>query len=157
MDKERLKIRIAEIKADLSASLKDIQNGNDQRLGAVRDAMNRLPVNRIINAAQYIEKNLLPAVSRKSSDSSPDYVFFKEVVNLLLMSVSLHERMHMMQQMYYNQRIDMELLRERVLLYETMLQKFCTLEEVYMEQSLHFYEKGVAGRVEDMLNKSKKT
>jgi hypothetical protein len=149
MDLDSIKIRILQSDADLKATLSDIRNS--EKYAHIKQALDALPANRLINAVQYIEKNLMPAIKRKSGEASADYEFFKDLCGLLVSSVVLQDRMIMLQKLHANQRIDVELLRERVLLYEAELQKYTTLEDVYMIDGLEHIEKGVRARVEAIL------
>lgn len=123
----------------------------DRQKGMFED----LPVNKIMKAVQYFEHNLLPAVKKKSGESSPDFVFFEEVAKLLLHSILINDRYREMERRYVSARIDRELLRERLALVEREMDKYATMEDLWLTESLDHVARGVRRRAETLLNRKK--
>jgi hypothetical protein len=118
--------------------------------------MEDLPVNKMMKAVQYIENNLLPAVKKKSGDKSPDFVFFEDVAKMLLHAIIIHDRYREMERRYVNARIDRELLRERLALTEREMDKYATMEDLWLSESLDHISKGVRARAESLLEGKKR-
>jgi hypothetical protein len=138
---------------ELQKDFRDSAQG--ERWNIIKEAMDKLPANRMISAINYIDANLLPAIKKKSGDQSPDYLFFKDVIEMLMQSMVMYDRMRMLRDMYANAKIDAEILRERVLMYEGELNKYTTLEDIYLNQGLEYYEKGIRQRMEAELRRKK--
>jgi hypothetical protein len=134
----------------------DFEKMKEERWKVIRELMNKMPANKMIGAINYIDSNLLPAVKRKSGDNSPDYLFFAGLIEILQYSIVLYDRMRLLENMHANLRLDAQLLRERVLLYEQELMKYSTAEDLVLADFLSHYEKGVRARAEAEWKRNKK-
>jgi hypothetical protein len=147
-------MNLEQIKADLlsEASLKDLTDGGTGKiLNGVRD----MPIKKIIDAANYIDKELLPAVKKKSGDKGADYEFFSNVFKYLLYSITIIDRYEQLENRWVRQKVEMVILREHLELMTRELEKYNALEDLYMTDALDVYAKRVKAAAEARLNKMK--
>jgi hypothetical protein len=133
--------------------LDDVSSGQREKL--VR-AMKDIPVARMIDAVNYIDKNLLPAVKKKSGGESADYKFFTEVVDYLLWCIVIVDRYESLEARWYGQRLEVKILREHLELMERELAKYNGLEDLYLASSMDIYAERVKRAAEDRLKKENK-
>jgi hypothetical protein len=152
-NKESIEISLLKADLQLKSSLNAIRDSPKYK--HIREAMDKLPANKMIAAINYIDSNFLPAIKKKSGDKSADYLFFVNLIEMLHHSLVIYDRMKMLQTMHANARLDLELLRERVLLYESELNKYSTLEDVWLSEAMESIEKGIRGRMMDRINAKK--
>jgi hypothetical protein len=145
---------LQEIKAALlgEASLRDLtEGGSGKILKGVRD----MPVKKMIDAANYIDKELLPAVKKKSGDKSADYEFFSNVFKYLLYGITLVDRYEQLESRWVSQKVEMIVLRDHLELMTRELGKYNALEDLYMTDALDIYAKRVKDAADARLNKLK--
>ena len=133
-------------------SLKDLTNG--QRDKMVK-GMHEVPVAKIIDAVNFIDKNLLPAVKKKSGDKSIDYEFFTNVIDYLLWAVVIVDRYDHLEGHWHGQRLEISILREQLERYERELTKYVTIEDLMFTATMDVYAQRVKDAAADRL-KSKK-
>jgi hypothetical protein len=149
-DLHRLKASL-QLKGDIEACI----TGEGRMWDDVRKVIDKLPAQQFINAIQYLEKQVLPGIKKKSGESSPDYKFFMEIIDLLQWGVLVYERCKRVQQMYGTLNLENTLLRERVAVYERELNKYSALEDIFLVDSLEHIEKGIMHRLESKLGSKK--
>jgi hypothetical protein len=142
------------LKADLlyKADLEEVAKGNRSGL---EDGLRNAPVKQMIDAANYIENNLLPAVKKKNGEKSADYIFFKEVVDYLAWAILLSDRYGQMEMRWIRQKLEIQLLKEHLELLERELQRYTTLEDVLLSSTLDVYAARVKAAVADRLKNKK--
>lgn len=147
-------MNLEQIKAALlaDASLKDITEGGT---GNILKGMRDIPVKKIIDAAHYIDKELLPAVKKKSGDKSADYEFFSNVFKYLLYAITIIDRYEQLESRWVSQKVEMIVLREHLELMTRELGKYNALEDLYMTDALDIYAKRVKDAADARLNKLK--
>jgi hypothetical protein len=133
-------------------SLDDLTNGKREKL--VR-GMKEVPVSRMIDAVNYIDKNLLPAIKKKSGEKSADYEFFKEVIDHLLWAVVIVDRYEALEGRWVHQKLEIQLLREYTEMYEKELQKYTTVEDLLLSSTLDLYADRVKQQAADRLQNKK--
>lgn len=140
-----------QLKGDIEAAV----TGEGRRWDDIRKVVDKLPAQQFVNAIQYLEKQVLPGVKKKSGESSPDYKFFSEIVDLLQWGVIVYERCKRIQQMYGTLSLENTLLRERVEIYERELNKYAALEDIFLVDSLEHIERGIMHRLESKMGRKK--
>jgi hypothetical protein len=130
-----------QLKADLDAA-------GTKLFEASMDVLKKMPGHRIAACLQYMEKNLIPAVERKSGKASPDLAVFREVVDLLNWAVLVYDRLDMQVRSNGLLRLEKQILVERLLLAERELAKYETVEDLYLTSARDHIEKGVRERLE---------
>jgi hypothetical protein len=136
---------------NLRASLQlktDLNAAREKLCSAALETLNKMPVHRIALCVQFIEKNLMPAVERKSGKNAPELGIFLETCNLLKWAVILYDRLEMQTRINSHLQLDLTILKERQVLYETELSKYQALEDLWLTDSLNHIEKGVRARIE---------
>jgi hypothetical protein len=136
---------------NLRASLQlktDINAARDKLCDAAMETLKRMPSHRIASCLQYLEKNLMPAVERKGGTNAPDLAVFKETANLLKWALLLYDRLEMQTRVNTHLQLDLTILRERLLLAESELMKYQTMEDLLLTDSYKHIEKGVRARIE---------
>jgi hypothetical protein len=143
---------LEQIKADIlyKDSLDAIGKGERDKkaTNGVRD----VPVRKMMDAIQYIDKNLLPAVKKKSGDKSADYEFFTEVRDMLIWAILICDRYDALEGRWVRKRIEAALYKEWNELYEKELMKYTTLEDLFLTDALNVYAKGIKNRVDEIKN-----
>jgi hypothetical protein len=137
------KIRLLE--AD---SLKDLASGErDKMVKGMKD----VPVAKIIDAVNFIDKNLLPAVKKKSGDKSSDYEFLKNNIDYLLWAIVIHDRYDALEMRWIRQRMEIQVLREQMEILERELSKYVAMEDLLMSSTMDVYAERVKSAATDRL------
>jgi hypothetical protein len=146
---------LEQLKADLlyKSSLDDIAKG--ERDAKAVDGWRDVPVRKMMDAIQYIDKNLLPAVKKKGGDKSADVEFFTGVRDMLIWAILITDRYDAQEGKLVRKKIEAALYKEWMELYEKELTKYCTLEDLLLTDALNIYAQGVKNRV-DALKKGEK-
>jgi hypothetical protein len=139
----------------LKADIETVITGEGRMWGDVKKIMDKLPAQQMVNAIQYIEQQILPGVKKKSGESSPDYKFFSELIDLLGWAALVYDRCKRVQNMYANLQLENTLLRERIVVYERELNQYTTIEDVWLTDSLQHVEKGILSKLESKLARKK--
>jgi len=138
---------LEKIKADLllRQSLEDVAKSvRDKKIGR---GVNDIPVKKIIDAVDYIEKNLLPAVKKKGGEASADYEFFSSLIKYLLYAIVVTDR--------YDYLVEGQIQREHMELMERELRKYNALEDLYLTDALDLYAQRIKDAAQDRLDKEK--
>lgn len=126
----------------------DLTEAEKTRFRTVFEMMDKMPGGRIKNQMQYLEKNILPAVSaKKGGDKSPDYVFFEGVINSLKWALILYDRLERQLREDSLLRLERTLLLDRLELYEKELSKYMLLEDLYLTEMLDNIDRGVREKI----------
>jgi hypothetical protein len=150
-DIQRLKASL-QLKADIDA----VVTGEGRVWADIKKVMDKLPAQQMVNAIQYLERQILPSVKKRSGESSPDYKFFSELIELLEWSALIYDRCKRLQTMYANLQLENTLLRERVVVYEKALNEYTTVEDLWLMDSMQHVEKGILARLESKLGTKKR-
>ena len=126
-----------------------VKTGNLAAGGQFR--MEDIPLRKFYDQAQYIEKTLLPAIEKKSGNTSADYKFFCDVYRSLLYSVMIVDRYNSLLLKMQQSRQMTHFLQGRVDLYERELLKYTTMEDIYLSDGMDKIAADVKRRVEDLL------
>jgi hypothetical protein len=147
---------LEQIKADIlyKDSLDAVAKG--ERDKKATDGVRDVPVRKMMDAIQYIDKNLLPAVKKKSGDKSADYEFFVEVRDMLIWGIMICDRYDALEGRLVRKRIEAALYKEWMELYEKELTKYTTLEDLFLTGALDIYAQGIKNRVDEIKNGRKK-
>lgn len=136
---------------NLRASLQlktDLNADRDKMCDAALAVLKTMPGHRILSCVQYLEKNLIPAVERKGGKNSPDLAVFKECADLLKWAAILYDRLDNQTRTNSFLRLDITIMRERLVLMEAELVKYMTIEELHLTDAINHIEKGVRARIE---------
>jgi hypothetical protein len=129
-------------------SLDDLTNGKrDKMVKAMRD----VPVAKMIDAVNFIDKNLLPAVKRKSGDKSADYEFFTNVIDYLLWAIVIVDRYETLEGRWIHQKIEIQLLREELEYMERELSRYVAAEDLMMSGAMDIYAERAKNAAADRL------
>jgi hypothetical protein len=140
-----------QIKADLlhKATIDGlVKEGADKR---ITPSMDDIPVKRMIDQVNYIDKELLPAIKKKSGDKSADYEFFSSVIKSLLHSIVVVDRWETLNRRWIHQLIELKLCREHLLILETELRKYHAMEDIYLVDGLRLYAERIKKHADDLL------
>jgi hypothetical protein len=145
---ENLKASV-QLKSDLGAI-------GEKNFADAMAVLKTMPGHRTAAALQYLEKNLIPAVERKSGGKSADLPVFTEIANLLRWGSVVYDRLDIQVRSNALLRLEKQILVERVLLMEAELAKYQAVEDLYLTDALSHIEKGVRARIESDLKGKKK-
>jgi hypothetical protein len=150
-------IEINKLKADLlaRATLTELTDEEKRVREKLSGAMKDVPVKRMIDQIIYLREQLLPAIKKKSTDKSADYEFFSGIVDTLLWAVIIQDRVEAMERRYVMLKIVHQLNLENVAYYEAELQKFLTLEELFLTDGLNRYAEAVKTKIDGQLKRVK--
>lgn len=153
VDSERLKTGKLLADAQWKADLSEVEKARYKESMKILEGM---PGGKIRSQIQYIEKTLLPAVeSRRGGKASPDYVFFESLISSLRWCLVLYERVDALMRADTLMQLERQVLLERVQLYEKELNKFTTLEDLYMREMFEVYDRGVQERLRSVFEAKK--
>jgi hypothetical protein len=117
----------------------------------VTPSMDDIPVKRMIDQVNYIDKELLPAIKKKSGDKSADYEFFSAVIKSLLHAIVTVDRWENLERRYVNQLIQLQLCKEHLVILEMELRKYEAMEDLYLRPGFNVYHDRVVKHAEDLL------
>lgn len=147
MPKDSDSARTGKLMADVQWRT-DLTEAEKTRFRSVFEMMDKMPGGRVKNQMQYLEKNILPAVSaKKGGDKSPDYIFFEGIINSLKWTLILYDRLDRQLREDSLLRLERTLLLERLELYEKELSKYMLLEDLYLTEMLDNIDRGVREKI----------
>ena len=150
---------LEKIKAELlhKARLNDMLDPEIEKKKRERIAkgLSDVPVNQMIEQVLYIDENLLKRIEKKGGKESADYAFFAEVRRSLLWAIVLSDRYDSLNARYTSLKVQEMLCRENLELFARELQKFQTLEEIFLTNALDSVAQGVKNRVDGLLQRPK--
>jgi ATP phosphoribosyltransferase regulatory subunit HisZ len=114
-----------------------------------------IPVRQMLDQLTYIERELLPAVQKRKGREE-DYKFFEGVARSLAKAVIVCDRYDYLYTRYINSRIDVALLRDRQQMTEKELERYCTMEDLLLSDSMNKYAEAIAERVKRDILRVKK-
>ena len=113
--------------------------------------LDEIPLRKFFDQAQYIDKTILPAIKKSRGEKSADYQFFKEVYRSLLYAVMINDRDRMLVMKLQHEKQFNAFLQARADLAEKELQKYCTMEDIWISDAMDKISAGIRQRVEDLL------
>jgi hypothetical protein len=114
-----------------------------------------VPINKIMQHIQHIEKAFLPAVAKKSGKNSADYIFFSDLIRDLSWAVVIADRYDFLASQHTDQKITIQLQRENLRIYEAELAKYNALEDIFLMDAFSRYFDGVKAKIAGNLNLEK--
>jgi hypothetical protein len=132
-------------------ALKDGENLELQ--GRIARGMNDVPVARIYEQFQFIENSVLPAIEAKHGKQSEQYKTYKAVLNTLLWCITVIDRDERNRRDLVHFRTLLQFYIERCEHLETELQKYTSLEDLLLSQTLETYSTAIKKRCADLLTK----
>lgn len=129
---------------------------NEDKSMRKRFGLDEIPMHKMIEQVNYIDKNLLPAIKKKSGEKSPDYIFFTDVIKSLLWAVMLSDRFDMLDRRVGLLNMEKSILRDHLTIFERELTKYHAMEDIYLTDALDHYKRGVVKRAADLLDELEK-
>jgi hypothetical protein len=121
----------------------------------VTPSIDDIPVKRMIDQVNYLDKEILPAIKRKSGEKSADYEFFESVIKSLLYAVVLCDRWELLNKRWVHQLIERKICQDHLSLMETELQKYHAMEDLYLTDGLNIYAERIKQHADDLLKRKK--
>ena len=137
----------------LKESLREKTAEEKERDKHIAKNLRDIPVRKMMDNVLYIRNNLLPAIKKKSGDKSADYIVFSEIMDSILFAIILADRFGSLERINTWSKIRYQLLEQNVVLYEQELQKYTTLEEIFLTDGMNKYAEGVKRRAEALLKR----
>ncbi len=125
-------------------------------IGRMSAELERMPVKVMIDQVQYLDKQLLPAVKKRGGEKSEDYIFFQGLINSLLWGIMVKERFDRIERMYGHQALHLHIVKQEAALLKKELDKYTTMEDLWLSGSVEHILKGIQRRAEDLLNRQTK-
>jgi hypothetical protein len=113
-----------------------------------------IPEKQMFDQLQYITGELLPAVKKKGKAS--DVEFFESLARSLAYAAIIIERYDYLYGRFINSRIDVALLRDRLEMMEKELQRYTTMEDLYLSDFVDKYAAAVSERIKKDILRLKK-
>jgi hypothetical protein len=114
-----------------------------------------IPVKKMHDQIQYIDKELLPRIEKKGGKKTADYEFFSQVRLSLIWAVILVDRHDFLNFRLVREKLGHTLCREHCELLEREITKYCTLEDLFLTTGLDHIARGVKDRVGALLKDAK--
>jgi|SRR5580700_10245229 hypothetical protein len=149
MDQTAIKKMRAEL--GMRAAMRAAHDNPDAAKAA--KAIQEIPVRKIYDQALHIENFILPKTEQLRGKDSIDYQFFREVFQSLLWTIAVLDRFDKMARSESHSRLVNEILYERVDLLERELQKYITMEDLLMSDSVDRIADVIKKRAENLLKK----
>jgi hypothetical protein len=121
----------------------------------VTPSMADIPVKRMIDQVNYLDKEMLPAIKKKKGEGSADYEFFEAVIKSLLHAIVVVDRWELLNRRWVHQLIELKLCKEHLVLLETELQKYNAMEDIYLTDGMNLYADRIKQHAEDLLKQKK--
>jgi hypothetical protein len=144
---------IEKIKADLLARASLDKERSTSEIEKLRGRLNDVPIKRIVDQINYLEKQLLPAVKKKSGEQSADYEFFTEVVRSLVWCLIVAERWDLMENRYVRLKVTHQLAKENMVLLEKELSKYTLMEDLWYTDGMSYILEGIKKRAEGLMDR----
>ncbi len=142
-------------KADLwlRSSLRNAKDENfkDQQ-ARIAKGIESVAINKIYQQALHIEKHYLPTIEKSRGVESAEYKFFKEVFTSLMWAIVLADRNEFSEVKLYRVSLQLEFYQQHAEKLERMLNKYTTLEDLFLSSSLDQLAATTAKRVQDLLD-----
>jgi hypothetical protein len=123
------------------ANPEEAKKQSEKLSGGTRD----IPVAQMYEQLQYIEKELLPAVRRKNREA--DISFFEGVCRSMAYAIILCDRYEYLYLKYLNSRVEVALLKDQLVMSEKELQRYTTMEDLFLSDFMNKYAEAIAERV----------
>lgn len=145
-DSERRRLHMKAISRNLSElSLEDQKK--------LVDGLQGVPIKQLYDQAQYIENILLPKILASRGVESEDYKFYKGVANSLIWAMFIVDRFEFLKSQYTTEQLFREFLQEQLIVYKSELDKYQTVEDMFMNLTYDKYSKAVGKRIENELKR----
>jgi len=128
-----------------------IRTARDQ--GTIGKFLDQVPVKKFYDQALYIDKTLLPEIEKRRGKDSADYQFFVSVFKSLLYAVAIIDRYEFMNRKVYRQEAFLKSLQDQVVQLSGELQKYCTIEDIFLSEGIDRYIEMFTKRAADLLNR----
>ncbi len=106
-----------------------------QEAQAYANGLNRMPIHKIIQHAQYLDNIILPQVEKKHGIESDNFRQFKGIFDALIWSLHIQSLFDRYQYQLSNERLQMEFYKKKCIWYEQELMRYTTRENLLMEES----------------------
>lgn len=114
----------------------------------------RMPVKQMYDQALYIDKDLLPRIEQQKGKEHADYKFFKNVYRSLLWAIVVEDRHEWMLRKLQQSEQLKKIFEEKCLQAERELQRYTTLEDLYLSDSLDRMATIVKNNVDQLIKNS---
>ena len=144
-------------KALASAQWKaDISELTKERHESLQKVMDAMPGGKIRSQILYLENNILPAVkAKRGGEGSADYVFFKSLIDSLKWALVMYDRNDRLMRESSLLRLRSVIMEQQLELSERELQKYTSLEDLYLSECLDHIDRGVRAKIEREVNGKK--
>jgi|HubBroStandDraft_2_1064218.scaffolds.fasta_scaffold00675_14 hypothetical protein len=149
MDQTAIKKMRAEL--GMRAAMRAAHDNPDAAKAA--KAIQEIPVRKIYDQALHIENFILPKTEQLRGKDSIDYQFFREVFQSLLWAIVVLDRFDRVVRSDASHKLELEVWRDRVALLERELQKYITMEDLLMSDSVDRIAEVIKKRAENLLKK----
>jgi ABC-type uncharacterized transport system fused permease/ATPase subunit len=137
---------------DASREIKTGGNLSDlARLEKFRKGIEAIPITRVNNSYLYLVDVLLPAIE-KTKGLSDNYKKLSEVATNLQWALVVFDRLEYLQAALHREKALCKFLNEKAGELEKELQKYTTLEDLAMSQSLDTYRAAIVARLTNSTN-----
>jgi hypothetical protein len=123
------------------ANPEEAKERSEKLAAGIRD----IPVKQMYDQLQYIEKELLPAVRKKNREA--DIKFFEGVCRSLAYGIAICDRYEYLHLRYINSRIDVAMLKDHLSMSEKELERYTTMEDLFLSDFMNKYAEKIAERV----------
>jgi hypothetical protein len=128
-----------------------IRDARDQ--GGIGKFLDQVPVKKFYEQALYIDKTLLPSIEKNRGKESADYQFFVSVFKSLLYAVAIIDRYEFMDRKVHRQESFIKSLQEQVVQLSRELQKYCTVEDIFLSEGIDRYIEMFTKRAAELLQR----
>lgn len=134
---------------------RDLREGGDMK--QFRDLftmMQAIPAAQLMQCAQYIDKNLMIRILRKSGDQDADFQQLKKAVEGLYLAIRLVDKLEFL--LTKNQQLQqiLEIYQQRCISMELEVQRVHAMEEILSTEAGREFTRILAQRAEKNLNKT---
>ena len=141
-------------KADLwlRNSLRNAKEDNySDRAKKIAKGIEKVSIRKIYDQAIYIDKELLPRIEKSRGEGSEDFKFFRSVFTTMLWAVCLADRAEWYETKIGQVSMQLEFYKQHAEKLERMLNKYATLEDLFLSDGLDVMAQGVAQHVRNLL------
>jgi hypothetical protein len=129
---------------------------SQEKPGEPGNFYDRIPIKKMHDQALHIFNHILPEVEKKRGKDSADYKFFREVYRSLLWAIVVVDRNDFLVRKWQNSSMMLEIFKQRSEAAERELQKYTTMEDLYLSEAMDHIAAGVKNRVDMLIQNEKK-
>lgn len=141
---------------DQSESTRELKTGGDlsdfARLDRLKKGIDQIPIHRIFQSYEHLTKVLLPKVELLRGVQSEDYKLFSELATNLQWALVVANRFEYLEAALQRQKVVNQTLISQLLVSESELKKYTTLEDLALTSSLDSYKAAIVSRLTDNTN-----